>query len=202
MTTSNDNVVSVRFGETQHARQGLRILEAYDVAGQIDLRGAIVVERTQDGGIRLPTDTEMVAGVTTGGGSLIGLLMGILGGPLGMLLGWRGAAMLGAAVDMRIAERSGAIGHLSATVRIGTAALVADITETDVALVDAAMADLGGQVIRRPADVVLAELAAAEEASKAAELEALRVLREQHKAERREEREAQVADLRRKLRYP
>ena len=49
------------------------------------------------------------------------------------------------------------------------------------------MGALGGTVVRRSAEEVLAELEASEEATKAAEKEARRVMREHGKAERRGE---------------
>jgi DNA polymerase III delta subunit len=51
------------------------------------------------------------------------------------------------------------------------------------------MAALGGTVTRRPAEEVLAELEAAEQAARASEKEARRVMREARKAERAEKRE-------------
>ncbi|HZC25631.1 MAG TPA: hypothetical protein VE287_01330, partial [Actinopolymorphaceae bacterium] len=110
-----------------------------------------------------------------------------------------GAALIGAAVDLRIARQSGPLGHFSTTVRLGKAALVADLTETNDQIVDRAMASLDGEVVRRPADMVLTELAAAEEASAAAAVEARRVLREQHIAERHVERAARIRRLKSQL---
>ncbi len=51
------------------------------------------------------------------------------------------------------------------------------------------MTAFGGTVTRRPAEEVLAELEAADEAARASEKEARRVMREAKKAERTEKRE-------------
>jgi uncharacterized membrane protein len=187
---TGDIVATVRCAGPIEARQALVLLDDLDRSGQIELRGAIVIERAPDGSLQLPSSPDMVIGVTTGGGSLIGMLMKVLGGPLGMLLGWRGAAVIAAAADMRMAERSGELGELgelSVSVRLGNAVVVADVTELETGILDRATAPLGAAVVRRPADFVLEELAAAEQAATAAEIEALRVLREQHKAERRKD---------------
>ncbi|MGW6460264.1 hypothetical protein ACWF94_30805 [Streptomyces sp. NPDC055078] len=50
-------------------------------------------------------------------------------------------------------------------------------------VIDGEMGKLGGTVLRRPADEVLAELEAAEYAAKAAVGEARRIVREEKKAE-------------------
>ena len=185
MDRNADIVVTVRCADAEVARQALALLGTLDAAGQIELRGGIVIERAPDGSLQMPSSPDMVTGVTTGGGSLIGMLMTILGGPLGMLLGWRGAAVIAAAVDLRMAEKSGELGELSVSVRLGNAVVLADVTEIEAGIIDTEMAGLGGTVIRRPADLVMAELAAAEDAAKAAEIAAVQVLRAQHQAERR-----------------
>lgn len=181
---SRDVVVSVRCDTPEGARRALRVLKRCAEAGRLDLRGAIVLERRSDGSIRMPDEPDMIAGVHTGGGSLIGMVMEIFGGPLGMLLGWRGVAMMAAAADMRAAEKAGKSTDFKVSVRFGNALVVADVTEIDHMVIDTEMARLGGNVIRRPADFVLDELAAAEEAANAAEIAAVRVLREQYKSER------------------
>jgi uncharacterized membrane protein len=181
---TDDIVVTVRCPGPIEARQAIVLLGDLDRAGLIEMRGAIVIERAPDGSLQMPSNPDMVAGVTTGGGSLIGMLMNVLGGPLGMLLGWRGAAVIAAAVDLRMAEKAGELGELSISVRLGNAVVLADVTELESGILDTTMSPLGATLVRRPADLVLEELAAAEVAAKAAEIEALRVLREQHKAER------------------
>ena len=47
----------------------------------------------------------MVAGPATGAGSLIGMLVGVLGGPVGLLLGWGTGALICGAVYVRRAEQ-------------------------------------------------------------------------------------------------
>ena len=187
MERGTDLVISVRCSDADAAGQALAMLKECDAAGQIELRGAFVIERGQDDRLQMPVDLSMVAGVATGGGSLIGMLMNVVGGPLGMLLGWRGTAVIAAAVDLRMAEKTGELGGLAAvkvSERIG-AVVLADVTEFDPEIIDALMAKVDGTVIRRPADLALAELAAAEDAAKTAAMDAALVVREQHIAERR-----------------
>ena len=187
MERGTDVLISVRCADADAAGQALSLIKACDAAGKLELRGAFVIERGPDDRLQMPADLNMVAGVATGGGSLIGMLMDILGGPLGMLLGWGGTAVIAAAVDRRMAEKTGELGGLAAinvAARIG-AVVLADVTEFDPEIIDAEMAKVDGTVIRRPADLALAEVAAAEDAAKAAAVEGALVLREQHIAERR-----------------
>lgn len=77
--------------------------------------------------------------------------------------------------------------------------MVAEVDEYAVEVVDKLMAAQGGTVYRRPADVVLAQLEAAEDAYRKAQKEADRAAREQGKAERRQNAEERMAALKEKL---
>ena len=49
-----------------------------------EIRSAAIVERDKDGHLHVPEGDDAMAGVGTAGGSLIGMLIGVLGGPVGM----------------------------------------------------------------------------------------------------------------------
>jgi hypothetical protein len=76
---------------------------------------------------------------------------------------------------------------------------VADVNEPTVDVLDKAMADLGGTVVRRPEGDVLSELEAAEDAAHAAQAAAQKTLREQKKAARKGKREDRIAALKAKF---
>ena len=78
---------------------------------------------------------------------------------------------------------------MSKSIPNGKTAIIAEVDEAAVEVVDGEMAAFGGTVTRRPAEEVLAELEAAEEAARASEKEARRVMREAKKAERTEKHE-------------
>jgi len=90
-----DNVVVVRFSEPSKAYQALAVLKECDADGRIGLESAAVVERTADGELRTPEDTDNVGPVGMASGSLIGMLIGVLGGPVGVLIGWGAGALMG-----------------------------------------------------------------------------------------------------------
>ena len=148
----------------------------------------------------------MIGGGAAGGG-LIGMLVGVLGGPVGVLLGLGAGAAIGAAVDLdRADEGDEVLTQMSMAIPVGSSALIAEVDEYAVEVVDGEMAALGGTVIRRSAEEVLAELEAAEEAAEASAREARRLMREAKKAERAEKREQskemwdeRLASLKRKL---
>src|SRR4029450_11763721 len=95
-----ENVVVVRFTEPSRAYQALSVLKKCDAEGRIGLESAAVVERTAAGELRIPESADNVGLVGTASGSLIGMLVGVLGGPVGVLLGWGSGALIGGAFDV------------------------------------------------------------------------------------------------------
>lgn len=188
--SNGHNVISVTFEEDSKAYQALNNLRNADVNGRVGIRSAVVVERRPEGTIRLQEGEDNVIGVGTAGGSLVGMLVGVLGGPVGVLLGLGAGMAIGAAVDVDRADGADAVlTQMSRSIPVGTTAIIAEVDEAAVEVVDSEMAALGGTVTRRPAEEVLAELEAAEQAAKASEKEARRVMREAKKAERAEKHE-------------
>ncbi|MDQ3893636.1 MAG: DUF1269 domain-containing protein [Actinomycetota bacterium] len=197
---ADENVVVVRFPEESKAYQALSVLKQCDADRRIGLRAAAVLERTPEGGLRIAEHADNVGLSGTAGGGLIGMLVGILGGPLGMLLGWGAGALIGGAFDLNRAERTeDALSELGRAIPPGSTAVVATVTEPAVEVIDGEMAKLEGQVTRRPADEVMAELEAAEDAAAAAAKEARREMRERKRGELSEELSERIGKLKERL---
>jgi len=205
--SNGHNVIAVTFDEDSKAYQAMSALRQADGDGRVDVLGAMIVERRPEGNIRLKEGEDNVIGVGAAGGSLVGMLVGALGGPVGMLLGLGTGVAIGAAADLyRSDEADDVLSQMSMTIPIGSTGLIAEVNEYSLEVLDGEMAELGGTLIRRPAEEVLADLEAAEQAASAAEKEARRVMREAKKAERAEKREQskekwdeRLATLKRKL---
>ena len=178
------NVVVVGFTEPSKAYQALSVLKDCDAEGRIGLESAAVVERTAAGELHIPESDDNVGPIGTASGSLIGMLVGVLGGPVGVLLGWGAGALMGGAFDVdRAVSSDEALTVLGRAIPPGSTALIASVEESAVEVIDAEMYTLGGEVTRRPVAEVMRELEAAEEAADAAAREARRVVRETRKAE-------------------
>jgi uncharacterized membrane protein len=197
---AQENVVVVRFTEPSKAYQALSVLKESDADGGIELKSAAVVERTAQGELKIADSADNVGLVGTASGSLIGLLIGVLGGPVGLLLGWGAGALVGGSFDLdREEESDEALSVLGRAIPPGSTALIADVTEPEVELIDAKMDVLGGDVTRRSVVDVVAELGTAHEAAEAAAREARRTVREKRKAELTADLDAQVGKLKQKL---
>jgi uncharacterized membrane protein len=196
----DENVLVIRFPEPSKAYQALSVLKQADADGRIELPAAAVVERTREGQLRIPEGADNVGLEGTAAGGLIGVLVGILGGPLGMLLGWGTGALMGGVVDLTRAETSDdALTTLGNSITPGSTAIIADVVEPAIEVVDGEMAKLSGEVSRRPVGDVMSELEAAQEATDAAAKEARRKMREQRKAEVSEKFGQRVGKLKERL---
>jgi uncharacterized membrane protein len=181
---AQQNVVVIGFTEPSKAYQALSVLKSCNADGRIGLESAAVVERTPEGALLIPESADNAELVGMASGSVVGTLIGVLGGPVGMLLGWGAGAMMGGAFDVdRAVTSDEALTVLGTAIPAGSTAVIANIEEPAVEVIDGEMTKLGGEVTRRPVADVMAELDAAEAAADAAAREARKVVRQQKKAE-------------------
>jgi uncharacterized membrane protein len=179
----DNNVIAVSFEQSSSSYEALSKLKELDGQGQVGVSGSAVVERSQDGHLVTKDQTEdpHLEGTATGG--LVGLIVGILGGPFGVLIGGATGLLVGSIFDLEDSDDEGSVlAEISNTVKPGQTVLLAVVSEQSDDVVDNAMGRLGGKVLRRSVADVEAEIAAAEEAQRAAKHEARAKLR----AERRE----------------
>jgi uncharacterized membrane protein len=197
---AQENVVVVRFTDRGKARQALNALKQCNADDRIGLASAAIVERTATGELHMVDEYDNLGPVGMAGGSLIGMLIGVLGGPVGVLLGWGAGATVGGAFDINRSVKSDeALTVLGTAIPAGSTAVIASVEEPAVEVIDGEMKKLEGEVTRRPADEVMSELEASEEAADAAAREARRAIREQRKAEFDTGVEERVGKLKEKL---
>jgi uncharacterized membrane protein len=194
------NVVVVNFDQDASAYEALTNLKELDGQGQIHLRAAAVVVRAEDGRLTVKDEVsdDSFAGTATGG--TLGLLIGIIGGPLGMLIGGTTGLMMGSLFDLDDDEDTESVlSEISRSVPVGATALLAELTEQSPQVLDAAMAKLSGTVLRRPVADVEAEIAAAADAQRAAKRQARKELFEKRREEHKADVHAKVEELKSKL---
>jgi uncharacterized membrane protein len=194
------NVIAVTFDEQSKAYQALSTLKTLDGEGRLELKSAAVIERDATGRLGVPEGADNVTGEGLALGGLVGMLVGVLGGPVGMLLGLTTGGLIGSFYDVDHADaQDETLAQVAQHVPPGSNALVAEVDESAVEVVDDAMGTLGGTVLRRSADDVLAEIEAAEEAAEEARSQARKKARERKKAEMHDKYEERKAQLREKL---
>jgi uncharacterized membrane protein len=180
------NVIAVSFDDDHQAYHALTLLKELDSQKRVGVPEAVVVVRGEDGQLveKDGTGSEYPAGTATGG--LMGLLLGIIGGPFGVLIGGATGLMVGSLYDLAdYEETDSALGAISSSVQVGRTALLAVVDEQTPEVVDAAMSGVGGTVLRRPVAEVEAEIAVAEEAERKAKREARKeLIRSSHEHDR------------------
>jgi uncharacterized membrane protein len=167
------SVVTVSFEDDDNAYTGLARLKELDSRGQVGIDEAAVVVRAADGRVAVKDRFVSAPLPNTIGGGFLGLLVGIIGGPLGMLIGATAGVFIGALADVEDADQTdSALAAISSSARFGRTTLLAVVREQNREVVDAAMSELAGTVLRRPVHDVEAEIAAVEEAERTAKREA------------------------------
>jgi uncharacterized membrane protein len=188
--------VAITFPQNSTTYEALSKLS--DATG-FEIRSAAIVERDKDGHLHVPEGDDAMAGVGIAGGSLIGMLIGVLGGPVGMLLGWGAGAAGGALYDAdRLDTGDEAIEQFGASVSVGGNALLAETVEDTTEPLDTFVSGMGGTIVRRPLDEVVAELEAQQAAAEEADRAARKAIREQKNKERKEDFQQRVDALRAK----
>jgi uncharacterized membrane protein len=176
------NLIVVTFEDDSKAYEALSKLKQANLAGRVSVRSAAVLERDAEGRLNIPESGDAVVGSGVAAGGLIGLLVGVLGGPVGVMLGFGTGMLVGSAFDVERVEReSNVLMRVAGSVPAGRTALVAEVDEYAVEVIDGEMRALAGTVTRTSAAEVLAALEAAEKAAEAAEREGRRVMHEQRK---------------------
>jgi uncharacterized membrane protein len=201
---SPDNVLVVTFGDDpKHdtsAYQALTDLKQLDAQGQIKIADAAVVSRDADGRVDVKTEVANDPYIGTASGGMIGLLVGIIGGPVGMLLGGTYGVLVGSLFDIDdVATTDSVLGEISKQVQPERITVLAQVTEQSPEVIDTAMARLGGQIMRRPAFEVEQEIAAAQDAQRKAEREARTELRKARLEKNKQDAHAKVEELKSKL---
>jgi uncharacterized membrane protein len=196
------NVIAVSFEDDANAYEALTDLKELESQGQIGIRGAAVVSRDETGSVHDKDEVggESLAGTATGG--IVGLLIGILGGPFGILIGGATGLLVGSLFDGSDAdETESVLAEISKSLRVDHDALLAEVSEQSPEVIDTAMTRLGGTVLRRRSSDVEAEVAAAEraqrEAKRKARKELLHARHERHVHQIREKLAELMAKLHR-----
>jgi uncharacterized membrane protein len=199
-SAGGDNVIAVSFVDDSSAYEALTVLKELDSQHQVEIKGAAVVARREDGQLDLKDQISDSGLTATTGGGLIGLLIGILGGPFGVLIGGATGVLIGSLFDIHDEdETESVLADISTTVKDGHTSLLVDVSEQSPEVIDSAMGRLSGTVVRRSVDEVEAEIAASEKAQREAKRKARKELLEARHEKHKDEIHAKIEELKAKV---
>ena len=143
-----EKMIVAVFENESKAYEGSRALNQVDTEGSIALHAESIIKKDANGAVSvLRADGDFP--VRTIGGTAIGGLIGLLGGPIGLGVGAIAGTLAGSVGDFYAAGVNlDFLNDVSAALIPGTCAVVADISEEWVTPVDSRMEALGGIVFR------------------------------------------------------
>jgi len=142
--------VIVALVETEFtAQDAAHALDLLGDAGAIGLTASAIVTKSRDGAVRVKKSHRALPASALGGGVLGGLI-GLVTGPLGIVIGAAIGFAFGGVVDFSdLRVRRNVVAGVERTLEPGKSAVVAQIDEDDTGLVNQQMAALGAAVLRR-----------------------------------------------------
>lgn len=167
-------VIIMTFKENSQAYEAFSKLKVLHAEGKVEIEQLAVVENAKDQGFLVQDAVDLTGSDRFFAGGLIGAFVGILGGPLGMLLGWTTGSIIGNISD--IDEVKGAISTFKQTSSVlteetvGVLAIASEFTEHVID--ELVKEEFGGEVVRFSAAAVEAEIEEARQAEKALKREA------------------------------
>ena len=129
-------------------------------------------------------------------GGVCGALIGILGGPIGVLLGGSYGALIGSTLDMGDAlDSASMIEQITGKLEDGDVAIIGLADEADEVVLDEKLKKFKVMIVRFDAEVVAAEVEEAIELEKEMARQARKELRDQKKADRKQKVDEKKAKL-------
>ena len=194
-----ERLLAVVFNNETGAFEGLRAINQLDAEGSITAYAAQVVQKGADGKLSAK-QTEGNFPLQTTKGLWLGTLIGLLGGPAGVVVGAAVGGSAGVIGDLNIADlNADFVNEVSTALTPGKVALVVDANEDWVTPVDTRMEALGGVVFRTGRKNFEAEQRSRDIAELKAEIADLKAEHAQAKADRKAKLQAKVDSLNARL---
>jgi len=195
-----EKLIAIIFDDQPKAFAGFEALRQLDRDGEVSVFEAQMIQKEAAGTIRYIDNTNRVAFPAIAGSTAVGMFIGLLGGPVGVLLGGMTAGLIGSIAEL---EHSGVtdefLNEVNTAMTAGKFAVVADVAEDWVTPLDREMEKIGGVVFRRARTEVKRMHHDRDVAAHRAEMEQLKAERAQAHSEHQAKIDAKIDALRKKL---
>lgn len=180
-------VIVMNFEQNAEAYQGFSELKKLAMEGKVKGEQMAVVTHSNDGNHKFKVEDflDFTGSNKTTTGGLIGMLIGIIGSPLLMLLGWFGGSLIGATQDAKEVRNATEIfEYLVNQIGEGQTGLVLIAEEDDNRPInEVIMNQLGGGISRFDYEEVEAEVQKAKDVEKTTKESAKKAWKDTHKDE-------------------
>ncbi len=194
-----ERMLVVVFDNELKAYDGSRALGELDSEGSISMHGKVVIMKNAEGKVTVKQESDEFP-IRTVGGTAIGALIGLLGGPVGLGIGALAGTLTGSILDLnRAGVDSEFIDDVSNRLTSGKWAIVADINEEWETPVDARVAALGGTVFRATRKSVEREQNAREVATIKADIALVKAEQAKAQADQKTKIQSKIDTLNKKL---
>jgi uncharacterized membrane protein len=149
LENSMSKYIGVIFPDEAKADEGSRVLKDLHAEGSIALSGMAVVVKDATGTLSVKKSVdERPLGMAAG--ALIGGLAGLPGGPVGIVIGATGGALVGRAADLiDLGDLTNFFDKVARELPPGNTAVVAEVTEhSGTSLCETRMQAIGGIIVR------------------------------------------------------
>jgi len=194
-----ERILVVVFDSELKAYDGSEALKELDSEDSISIHAEAVIQKNDDGTVSIKQKGEEFP-IKTVGGTGIGALVGLLGGPVGVGIGAAVGSLAGAVWDVdRAGVNVGFLNDVSAKLTPGKWAIVSDVSEEWVTPVDTRMEALGGTVFRITRHEVERQRDARDIAAMKADIAQLKAELAQSRTEHKAKLQAKIDKLQDKL---
>lgn len=196
-----EKMLVVVFNDESKTYEGSRALNQLDGEGSIAIHAESVIRKNADGTATVK-QAEGDFPIRTIGGTALGGLVGLLGGPVAFGMGMAAGAMAGSIGDLYAAEvDADFLDDVSAALVPGKCAVVADVSEEWVTPVDTRMEALGGVVFRTARRNVQDDQRTRDVAALREEIEQLKAEHVRARADQKAKLQAKIDNLNAKLQH-
>jgi len=194
-----ERMLVVVFDDETKSYEGSHALKQLDSEGSIAIHAETVIKKNADGTIAVEQSEDDFP-IRTFGGTAIGALIGLIGGPIGLGVGATVGLLAGSIGDLAIAGvDADFVDEVAATLTPGKCAVIADISEEWVTPVDAEMEALGGKVFRKARKSVAEDQYTRDVAELRADIDQLKAEHARARGERKAKLQAKIDTLNAKL---
>ena len=167
-------VFIMTFDEDSKSYQAFSHLKEMHTKQLVVIEQMAVVKNTGNDHLQMKDFIDVTGADKTARGSLIGLLIGILGGPMGILLGWVGGTAIGARRDAKEVQTAMSVFeqtlHIISEGKTGVILIADALSRNDLRRY--AEDKLNGRILQLDYDLVMTEIEQAQETEKELEHEA------------------------------